>query len=244
MTIVQPSADADEEVRRGLKALKAIGDKTAEQYEAHLHRVVTFGNDVITLRGETWHQLALRSVGRVDYIQSAKRFEAAKAAISQERQPLTYARVLRDEAWFVAHHQGDHYAGRRIINAALRLHEKDLELATNASARAKARRQRLITQTYGWRIDHSYIGSSESIAELLRVIEHEGQQFCARDQLVIMEYLIPRVGFEVRTRLQLRASKLNAPNGSILLLPYRATLSISGSGLSIIRWLNRTIREG
>lgn len=242
MTIVQ--SPADDEVRRALKALKAIGDKTAEQYEFHLHRVLTFGSDVITLRGEAWHQLALRSIARVDHIQAAKRFEASKAAINRSRQPLTYARVLRDEAWFLANHQGDYYKGRRLIKQALELHDQDMQQSISVNDKAKARRQRLITETYGWRIDHSMAGLEEAVTELIRVIEHKGHEFCDRDQLVIMEYLIPRVGLEERAKLQLRASKLSSPSGSVLLLPYRTVLQATGTGLSVIRWLNRTIREG
>ncbi len=233
----------DEEVRHALKMLKAISTSAQRRYENHLHMALVLHADLIARKGEAWHQLALKSVERIDYNEAAKRFEKAKSSLNASKQPLAYARVLRDEAWFTAFHLGEIEHGLEIANKALSLHENDLNRARGRRSRVKGRRQELITQTYIWRIQHLATSSDNVLSELARVIEHEGQAFCERDQLMIIEFLIPRVGIEERLNLLLRSSQLNAAYGSIASLPYRTVLRSVTFGLSTLRWLGRSFRE-
>ncbi len=233
----------DEEVRRALKVLKALGNEAKQQYESRLYMALMLHDNFITRKGEVWHQLALQSMERVNYAEALKRFAKAKQAIAPTGQPLAYARVLRDEAWLAAHYQGDFVRGQALINEAFRLHRRDLSKAHGLHARTKGRRQELITQTYAWRIESLASTRETPRSELLRVIDHEGREFCERDQLAIIKFLIPHVGIEERMRLQLRASQLNSADRSLVSLPYRLALHGATTGLSSLRWLTRLIRE-
>lgn len=234
----------DEEVRYALKTLKALNSTLKVRYENQLHIALALRDDLIIRNGEGWHQLALRSIERVNYDEAASRFARAKASLDISRQPHAYARVLRDEAWLAAHHLGEIDRGLELIGEALTLHELDLAQARGKRAKLKGHRQELISKTYGWRIAHLANGHQHPLAELLRVIEHEGYSFCERDQLAIIRFLIPRVGIEERLRLQLRASQLNAAGGLVLQVPYRVGLRTISIGLSSLRWLGRTTRKG
>ena len=233
----------DEEVRRALKALKSLGNEAKQQYETHLYIALMLHNNFISRKGEAWHQLALRSVERVDYHEATERFTKAKQAIDPRGQPLAYARVLRDEAWLAARYQGNLERGQTLIAEAFRHHERDLRKARGHRAKTKGRRQELITQTYAWRIEYLTSHRQAALSELLRVAHYEGREFCERDQLAILKFLIPRVGIEERVKLQFRASQLNSANGSLVWLPYRTALRATTTGLSSIRWLTRLIRE-
>ena len=236
----------DVEVRHALKVLKAIGDKAKRQYEDHLYMALMLRTDLIARKGEAWHQLGLRSEERVDYAQAAERYAKAKSSLNASKQPLAFARVLRDEAWLQAYRRGEIGQGLELVNEALAHHERDLSRARSQHAKKKGRRQELITQTYVWRIQYLATDSQDVLNELIRVIEHEGREFCERDQLNIIKFLIPipQVGIEERLRLELRASQLNNANSSLLALPYRTTLRSITFGLSSLRWLSRSIREG
>lgn len=233
----------DEEVRRVLKALKALGNEAKQQYETHLYIALMLRSSIITRKGEAWHQLALRSVERVDYDEAMERFAKAKQAFDPLKQPLAYARVLRDEAWLTARYLGECERGQELIAEAFHYHERDLAKAQNHRAKTKGRRQELITQTYTWRIEYLRFRRKGPLRELLRVIEHEGHEFCERDQLAIIKFLIPRVGIEERVKLQLRAGQLHSASGSLVWLPYRVAVRGVNAGLSPLRWLTRSVRK-
>jgi hypothetical protein len=191
---------ADDDVRSRLKDLKAATEDPAFNWlEAAFMRALSlWPEDLGRWVGEAWHQMGLRAAARGEWDQALERFDHSRRTLTS---PLGLARLERDVAWALTH-VGKHKEAQQHLAMAVAHHERD---RGNVE---KAQRQQLITETYRLRIAWHTSPKDEYVRELMRILDHGGEFFCRRDQLVILDFLGPLLVGSEKVRLEVRAAWL------------------------------------
>jgi len=218
-----PFKPRSSDVRYLLKVLKQEFDNPhTRDIELILWRAAEFHRGaspaVKAFLGEIYHQLGLRAEQRGDYRQALSFYDRSIQVFRTRKEVLGHARSLREKAMCIARTE-DEIEGLELCKEALDLHDVDLN-------NTKGQRQRLITQTYIWRIE-ALADRQRDLADLIEVALSPDLKLSMRDQWKLCEFLIPRVNAETRLLLKARLALIDAKRSKKLETTYRlATMMI------------------
>jgi hypothetical protein len=184
--------------------------------------------------GETWHQVGLRAAARQEWAEARECFDRSRRSLAS---PLALARLERDDAWAAAIGFGEFDEALRRMDTAFAHHERDRGNVV------KAKRQRLITETYRLRIAWYKNPQEEYAQELVRILDHQGRSFCHRDQMTIVEFLAPLLTGSEKIMLDVRAAELHARQLRLRPAVHHAVVATINFDLLLLRWIGKQLRR-
>lgn len=211
-----PFKPKNSDVRYLLKILKDEFDNPRLRHielilwrAAELHRNASPA--VMAFLGEIYHQLGLRAEQRGDYRQALLFYDRSIQVFKTRQEALGHARSLREKAMCIARTEDD-ARGLELCKEALALHNEDLD-------NDKGQRQRIITQTYLWRIE-ALSDKQRNLDQLTEVALSQKLGLSPRDEWRLCEFLIPRVDAETRLLLKARLALIDAKRSKKLETTY------------------------